>query len=44
LFEGEKYPIAEELSERGMHLPSSSGLKEEEIRYICEVIMEVQKS
>ena len=44
LFEGEKYRIAEQLSEKGLHLPSSPGLKKEEIKYICETIMEVQKS
>ncbi len=38
LFEGERYPVAEELSGKGMHLPSSSGLREEEIKYICNVI------
>lgn len=38
LFKGESYPVAEELSRKGLYLPSSSGLKEEEIRYICEMI------
>lgn len=40
LFKGEKYPIAEELSKKGMYLPSSSGLKEEEIRSVCDAIKE----
>lgn len=38
LFDGESYSVAEEISEKGMHLPSSSGLKKEEIKYICEAI------
>ena len=42
LFKGEKYPIAEELSEKGLYLPSSSGLKEEEIKYICATTKDIQ--
>jgi len=41
LFKGESYPVAEELARRGMYLPSSSGLKEEEIKYVCEAIEEI---
>ena len=41
LFKEEKYPIAEELSRKGMYLPSSSGLKKEEIKYICDTIKEI---
>jgi perosamine synthetase len=37
-FKGESYPVAEELSKKGMYLPSSSGLEEEEIKYVCDVI------
>jgi len=40
LFKGEKYPVAEDLARTGMYLPSSSGLEEDEIRYICDVIKE----
>ena len=43
LFEGERHPVAEELSRTGMYLPSSSGLKEEEIRYICDAIEEIKR-
>ena len=42
-FKGERYPVAEELSRKGVYLPSSSGLKEEEIRYICDVIKDIDK-
>jgi perosamine synthetase len=38
LFNGERYPVAEELARKGMYLLSSSGLREEEIRYVCEAI------
>jgi perosamine synthetase len=41
LFNGERYPVAEELSRKGMYLPSSSGLKEEEIKYICDAVKEM---
>lgn len=43
LFKGEKYPVAEKLSRKGMYLPSGSGLKEKEIKYICDTIKEIQK-
>ncbi len=39
LFKGEVYPIAEELSRKGMHLPSSSGLRKEEIESVCDSII-----
>ena len=42
LFKRESYPIAEELSQRGLYLPSSSGLSEEEIGYICGAIKEIK--
>jgi perosamine synthetase len=44
LFKGESYPVAEELARKGMYLPSSSGLKEEEIRYICTAIKEFKEA
>ena len=44
LFHGESYPIAEDLSQRGLYLPSSSGLKEEEMSHICQAIREIQKA
>ena len=43
LFRGERYPVAEELARKGMYLPSSSGLKEKEIKYICDAIREIKK-
>jgi perosamine synthetase len=41
LFHDERYPVAEELAKKGMYLPSSSGLKEEEIKYISATIKEI---
>jgi perosamine synthetase len=38
LFEGEKYPLAEEISKKGMYLPSSSGISEHEIEIISKSI------
>ena len=43
LFKGERYPVAEELSRKGLYLPSSSGLKEEEIKYVCDVVKEINR-
>ena len=43
LFKWESYPVAEDLARTGMYLPSSSGLKEAEIRYICDVIKEIKE-
>lgn len=33
-----KHPVAEDLGWRGMNLPSYPGLKEDDIKYICDVI------
>jgi perosamine synthetase len=41
LFKGESYPVAEELSRRGLYLPSGSGLKEEDLNYVCRSIREI---
>jgi perosamine synthetase len=41
LFEGESYPVATELSEKGLYLPSGSGLKPEEIDVVCASIREI---
>lgn len=41
-FEGETYPVAEELSQKGLYLPSSSGLKQDEIKYVCDSIVQIQ--
>ena len=38
LFNEESYPVAEELSSRGLYLPSGSGLTEAEIRHIATAL------
>jgi perosamine synthetase len=43
LFINETYPVAEELGRRGLFLPSSTGLAQEEKTYICDCIEEIQK-
>jgi perosamine synthetase len=44
LFEGEHYPISEQLARKGLYLPSGSGLTEEQINSVCEAVMEAKKS
>ena len=39
-YEGEHYRVADDLSERGINLPSGSGLTEEEISYISNGVIE----
>lgn len=41
-FAGESYPVANELSEKGFYLPSSSGLKEEQIEQIVKSIKSIR--
>ena len=42
LFKDEKYPVAEALAQKGLYLPSGSGLKEEEIEAVCQTIKEIR--
>jgi perosamine synthetase len=44
LFEEESYPMSEELSRRGMYLPSGSGLKREEIEQVCTILKRIRES
>jgi perosamine synthetase len=44
LFNGERYPVAELLSKKGLYLPSGSGLEKEQIKLICDSIKDIQKS
>jgi len=44
LFEGESYPVSEEISKRGMSLPSGSGLKEEEIEQVSTTLKRMRES
>ena len=38
LFEDGTFPVAEKLSEKGLYLPSGSGLKKDEIEYVVETL------
>jgi perosamine synthetase len=42
LLKDEKYPIAEALAQKGLYLPSGSGLKGEEIEKVCQTIKEIR--
>lgn len=42
-YEGEKFPVADELSRRGINLPSGNNLTREEIMYMCERIIKIVK-
>ena len=44
LFKGERYPVAESLSRKGLYLPSGSGLKKKQIKFVCDSIKDVQES
>ncbi len=44
LFKGESYPVATGLSEKGLYLPSGSGLKREDIEHVCTCIREIVSS
>lgn len=39
-FDGERYPVAENLARRGISLPSSSTLEESEVRFVCSAVRE----
>jgi perosamine synthetase len=41
LFEGEKYPVSERLSRRGLYLPSGMTLSEDEVNQVCQAVREV---
>ncbi|MGB8707623.1 MAG: DegT/DnrJ/EryC1/StrS family aminotransferase [Dehalococcoidia bacterium] len=43
LFNGESYPVAEYLGERGLYLPSSSGLTEKQIEQVCQAIGKIRE-
>jgi len=44
LFEGESFPVSEELSRKGMYLPSGSGLREEEIEHVYNTLKKIRHS
>jgi len=36
-----RYPVADDISRRGLYLPSGSGLKKKEIEYVCDCIRKI---
>jgi perosamine synthetase len=44
LFERERYPVSEMLAERGLYLPSGSGLTEGQIGTVCEAVKQASKA
>jgi perosamine synthetase len=38
LFAGERYPVTERLSRRGLYLPSGLGLSDAQIERVCEAV------
>ncbi len=41
LFDGEKYPVAEKLGERGFYVPSGLSVTEEQREYVAEQVREI---
>lgn len=41
LFAGERYPVTERLSRRGLYLPSGTALTVDEVQRVCDVVHEV---
>ncbi len=39
LFDGEHYPVAERLARRGLYVPSGLGLKDDDVRQVCRVLI-----
>lgn len=42
LYKGQRYPVAEELCQRGLYLPSGATLTEAEVDYVCDSVREVR--
>ncbi|MGH7319493.1 MAG: DegT/DnrJ/EryC1/StrS family aminotransferase [Candidatus Rokuibacteriota bacterium] len=43
LFQGQRYPVAEELCQRGLYLPSGATLTEAEVSYVCDMVREARE-
>jgi perosamine synthetase len=42
-YEGEKFPVADEISKKGMNLPSGNNLTKDEINQVCDCIIKCAK-
>ena len=38
LCKGEKYPVADDIAQRGLYLPSGPAIAEKDIKFICETL------
>jgi perosamine synthetase len=43
LFRNEHYPVASDIGRRGLYLPSSTGLTQEDIAYVVDAVTDVQR-
>jgi perosamine synthetase len=43
MFRGQRFPVAEELCQRGLYLPSGATLTEAEVAYVCQAVAEVRE-
>lgn len=44
LFKGEKYPVSDEIGNRGLYLPSGLALTEKQIRIVCKTIKDIKNN
>lgn len=42
LFKNEKYPVSEKISKYGFYLPSGLALKNDQIKYICDILCKIK--
>jgi perosamine synthetase len=42
-FKGQRFPVAEELCQRGLYLPSGATLTEAEVSYVCDAVAEARE-
>jgi perosamine synthetase len=42
-YKGENFPVADELSRKGINLPSGNNLTSDEVTYVCECIKKCVK-
>ena len=43
-FRGQRYPVAEELCQRGLYVPSGATLTDAEIDYVCDMVREAREA
>jgi perosamine synthetase len=43
-FQGQRYPVAEELGQRGLYVPSGATLTDAEIDYVCDMVRDAREA